>query len=346
MRKLAFILTATLLLAAACNSKPSVSTNSVTNSHNQLPIADNATPSQTQGNASTKTSSTKPSPTPTPTPAPNPTPPPVSGSTVDLTKLRLGDSLTTTTTPQRNYVYECAVQSGGGGSQVNGPWIHGSTWDYTSKIWVMGSVSWNSATHSISLGSSQRVITSNGLPNHTTGIYPIQSSDPAYQYDRNPSSLTTQNVSFSIPANPSFSGHDTCVGGEVGVALNGIPIYNALDGENRDALAHEEQDHCQGHPNEHGYHYHNGSTCLLTEFGQSALIGYAFDGFGIYGPVENGQELTNADLDECHGRTSSIVWDGKTVTMYHYVATKEFPYTVGCFKGTPIQTGPGGPPPR
>jgi hypothetical protein len=27
---------------------------------------------------------------------------------------------------------------------------------------------------------------------------------------------------------------------------------------------------------------------------------------------------TNADLDECHGRTSPILLDGEVVTMYHY----------------------------
>jgi len=30
-----------------------------------------------------------------------------------------------------------------------------------------------------------------------------------------------------------------------------------------------------------------------------------------------------------------IDWDGQQVEMYHYHATHEFPYTVGCFKGTP-----------
>jgi hypothetical protein len=28
--------------------------------------------------------------------------------------------------------------------------------------------------------------------------------------------------------------------------------------------------------------------------------------------------------------------------MYHYNVTKEFPYTVGCFKGTSMQAGPSG----
>jgi hypothetical protein len=65
-------------------------------------------------------------------------------------------------------------------------------------------------------------------------------------------------------------------------------------------------------------------------------MGYAFDGFGIYGFYgEDGREITNADLDECHGHSHLIEWDGQTGEMYHYHATREFPYVVGCFRGTP-----------
>ncbi|MFN8462757.1 MAG: YHYH protein [Anaerolineales bacterium] len=114
-------------------------------------------------------------------------------------------------------------------------------------------------------------------------------------------------------------------------------IFNAFDAAGRDAGAHEVQDSCDGHPQQSGfYHYHNLSDCFQdTATGHSALMGYAFDGFGIFGYYgEDGSELTNADLDECHGHTHVIEWDGQ-VEMYHYHATHEFPYTVGCFKGTP-----------
>jgi hypothetical protein len=79
------------------------------------------------------------------------------------------------------------------------------------------------------------------------------------------------------------------------------------------------------------------SKCIQDNAtGQSALLGYAFDGFGIYGPYgADGKELTNADLDECHGITSEVEWNGQKVVMYHYVATREFPYVIGCFRGTP-----------
>jgi hypothetical protein len=70
----------------------------------------------------------------------------------------------------------------------------------------------------------------------------------------------------------------------------------------------------------------------------SPQVGYAADGFGIYGNQgENGAALTNANLDECHGHTHSVMVNGVSVSQYHYHATREFPYTVGCFRGTPVQ---------
>jgi YHYH protein len=66
--------------------------------------------------------------------------------------------------------------------------------------------------------------------------------------------------------------------------------------------------------------------------------------FGHYG--DDGEVLTNDDLDECHGHTHEIEWDGATLEMYHYHATYEFPYTVGCFRGTTVtRFGGGGSPP-
>jgi hypothetical protein len=49
---------------------------------------------------------------------------------------------------------------------------------------------------------------------------------------------------------------------------------------------------------------------------------------------------TDADLDACHGRTSMVLFNGKIVSMYHYDATLEYPYTVGCYEGTPAATAP------
>ena len=129
--------------------------------------------------------------------------------------------------------------------------------------------------------------------------------------------------------------------GAIGVGLTGSVFFNALDALGRDAVAHEVQDMCQGHPQGAGrYHYHNLTGCLVDEHngGHSELVGYAMDGFGIYGHHnEDGSIVTNADLDECHGHKHEIEWDGVKKDMYHYHATYEYPYTVGCFKGKPVR---------
>ncbi len=41
------------------------------------------------------------------------------------------------------------------------------------------------------------------------------------------------------------------------------------------------------------------------------------------------------DLDECNGRTGSVVVDGAAVTTYHYVLTNTFPYIPRCWHATP-----------
>lgn len=280
---------------------------------------------------------------PTVIPQPQATEPPVvrsdapHSSDVDLTRLTVGDGRYSAS-PQVGYVYSCQTQFTGGGATGTGSWMNGDgTWDMTKKAVVDGSVTW---PHSfvITVQGDQRAFVGNDLPNHPTGNYPIASSDDAYTYDRNPNSISAQSVSFGVPANPTVAAQPTCVGGEVGIMLSGVIIFSAFDADGRDAPAHEVQDECDGHPQAASfYHYHSLSDCLEdTAAGHSALMGYAFDGFGIYGyHGEDGRELTNADLDACHGHTHVIEWDGRHVEIYHYHATHEFPYVVGCFTGTP-----------
>lgn len=143
---------------------------------------------------------------------------------------------------------------------------------------------------------------------------------------------------IALPAEPQLAPQPSCAPGAVGVLLSGVVLFNALDAPGRDAVAHEIQDACQGHPQPGGvYRYHNVSQCLLDADpgpGPSTLMGYAIDGFGIYGPRdEQGRELSSADLDECHGRIGEVMWDGRKRRMYHYVATLDFPYTIGCLRG-------------
>ena len=258
---------------------------------------------------------------------------------VDPTKLPLGDGKLSDS-PKTGYIWACHTNPDGGGAQVEGPWIdrQNGTFDITAKAIVDGSVSW---PHSFTMTQEgdARVIAWNALPDHPTGTYPIARSDDAFQYDRNPNSIAEHHMELALPLEPQLAASPTCAPGAVGVLLSGVVLFNALDAPGRDAVAHETQDACQGHPQQGSvYHYHNASSCVLAELdpgtGQSKLIGYAIDGFGIYGPRdENGETLSSADLDECHGITSEVDWNGERRVMYHYVATMDFPYTVGCLRG-------------
>jgi YHYH protein len=264
----------------------------------------------------------------------------------DLTALPLGDGKTTTSSPQRNYLYECRVQSGGGGAQTDGSWIHGATYDLTKKVTVDGAVSWH-GTFGKRVKGTRLILSSNGLPKHTTGVYPVQTSDDAYRVDRNPNRISSHDVSLTLSTNPQYHSSPSCVGGQVGIMTSGVALFDAVDGENRDAVAHEVQDSCSGHPEITGvYHYHGLPACIDTGKAnqQSKLIGWALDGFPIYGPRgKGGRYLTNADLDECHGTTSEVSYLGEKRKLYHYVANYGYPYTVGCFRGTPSSSAYGPP---
>jgi hypothetical protein len=65
------------------------------------------------------------------------------------------------------------------------------------------------------------------------------------------------------------------------------------------------------------YHHHGYSwKCMRAQFastkGHSPLAGYALDGHGIYGPRDvDGEMITNAKLDKCHGHYGPVEWEGK-----------------------------------
>jgi hypothetical protein len=157
-----------------------------------------------------------------------------------------------------------------------------------------------------------------------TGIFPID-----------------KQMTITLPANPTVAVQASSLSmGPIGIMTSGSVLFNAVDLQGRDAVAHEIQDECAGHPEVTGKsHYHNLSDCIADNRDKthSDLVGYALDGFGTFGKYgEDGRIMTNEDLDEYHGHTHSIMWDGKMVEMFHYHATNEYPYTIGAFRGMPV----------
>ncbi len=260
-----------------------------------------------------------------------------------LTALPLGDGRVSTG-PRGGYVFACRTTFGANGAPPgSAPWIAGATWDQTAKPTVQGEVMWPDTRLTISLEGAERIVSANNLPAHATGVFPIQPSDPVYRYDGNPNAITEQVILLRHPASPQPAAAPGCVPqGMIGFMLSGTALYNALDAAGRDAAAHEVQDRCGGHPQGMGqYHYHSWSACLDDGTGaggdHSALVGYALDGYGVFGQYgEGGTLLTNADLDVCHGHTHAVPWNGESAAIYHYHMTREYPYSVGCFHGVRV----------
>ena len=255
---------------------------------------------------------------------------------VDVRNLPLGDGRVSTTGARRGWIYACRVMQGGGGAFQDGEWIRSDgTFDLTAKPTVDGAVEWPDARVKITRSGGRTRIRGNGLPvNATTGIFPIAQSDDAFQYDRNPNSIRAQSVSLTLPKAKRASRVSCVNGGAVGNATNGGAIFIGLDAMNRDAVAHELQDECGGHPERSGsYHYHSGSACLTGSSKKAKVVGWMLDGY----PLVSEPGVTNSDLDACHGRTSTITIAGKRVRTYHYNVTAEYPYTIGCYRGTPLR---------
>jgi hypothetical protein len=182
------------------------------------------------------------------------------------------------------------------------------------------------------------VIKTNSLPDHKSPYYQgTQWSDKyeAYNgtnpiYMTNPNRIAQANLTFKIPLNPSVATtHQATPLGPIGVSLNGVPFFNqyAAGGS---PLTNEVNsfDQYDGHPQQQGmYHYHAEPYYLTTNKGKSSLLGFLLDGFPVYGPQENGQTITNAQLDAYHGHTSATA--DYPNGIYHYHITSADPYING-----------------
>lgn len=245
---------------------------------------------------------------------------------------------------------------------------------------------------SIEYNSDNMVITTNGIPNHTfeSGL-----GGPA----------STQNYRWIIPLNPVAN--ETVVmapdRGPIAITVTGIPIYGPEEGPGGDAVAlHHgyfvedrqpiELGICGGHSGPGGtYHYHFDANCmhwhsgssnqwknildwntdLIDDTKHSPVIGFAFDGFVIYGPFGYDKdgilvEMTSSyqlrpdqngyggiddweyieglgHLDECNGILSLVPESQEPI--YHYHSTQKngagqigFPYFLLCYKGVPDES--------
>ncbi len=129
----------------------------------------------------------------------------------------------------------------------------------------------------------------------------------------------------------------------LGVAVNGVPIFDyTAGGEMSQAdLAHHQAHHdtfrtgqldaCGGHAGRgDDYHYHAEPVCMIAQMenaGPDAIIGWAFDGYPIYGRLNpEGTAIPDGALDICNGQPDETFG-------YRYHTSEGAPYIVQCLMG-------------
>jgi hypothetical protein len=205
----------------------------------------------------------------------------------------------------------------------------------------------------ISFDAGSMIIHSRGLPNHPTGKFPETGVGRG-----NPNYITEKKNTFYIPLDPKVNAKHIVTAadnsnhalpmGPIGVAVNGVVFFNPFDAGSQDAS--NMMDRCCGHPAPDGtYHYHKYPICINSPWmddgaGHSPLIGWAFDGFPVYGPYEKANVMAKDLTGEAALNEFNLHFDPDRGWHYH-VTPGKFPYIIGGYWGTeePRDVHRGGP---
>ena len=139
--------------------------------------------------------------------------------------------------------------------------------------------------------------------------------------------------------------------GSIGVMISGAVLYNPDEGDNKtpamannftitdaNGITASFVDKCAGHPipMQGAYHYHGLSSCVTAKVDAagkaSHVIGFALDGFPIYGDRDiKGKQLTAKNLDQCNGIYSATPEFPKGIYHYVLLGTADVRSSIACF---------------
>ena len=187
----------------------------------------------------------------------------------------------------------------------------------------------------ISCDASYAYIASSALPSHTmmSAIAATNLQVPIAQ------NFWGSNA-WRIPLNPAIASTTTsAVDGPIGVAINGVPIFNPCKQggcQNGDTKALGELDSCNGHAGRaDDYHYHAAPSCMMVgkppNYWDTHPVGWALDGFAIMGYNNPDGSVATRDAT-CGGNT---VATPNAPAGYAYHVTDQSPYVLSCFRGSP-----------
>lgn len=186
-------------------------------------------------------------------------------------------------------------------------------------------------------------IRSRNLPNHATAVFP----DRGRGLDGNPNYIQERITTTRIPLEPQENPNRKAMAGgtnengalpkgPIGIAVNGIVFFNPFDHlQTEDAIWR--LDRCCGHPApDYQYHYHKYPVCVKSPWSDdglrhSPLIGFAADGYPIFGPYESQGKLAKDETDNPLNEFN-LHFDEQRGWHYH-VTPGKFPHIIGGYWG-------------
>lgn len=182
----------------------------------------------------------------------------------------------------------------------------------------------NKSPVSVAINATTAVLTSRGVPDHVTPYWGVGNAlyeAPVGGHPLTPGTLREQNFVMTIPLTPAeATTKEATALGPIGMALNGVAIYNDREGGNVpvDGMVLQTMDRGGAHGGPGGvYHYHFDGD--FTSFDDANLIGFLRDGFPIYGRRDaDGSYPSNLDTNGGHVGTTA---DFPTA-IYHYHSSR------------------------
>ena len=217
---------------------------------------------------------------------------------------------------------------------------------------------WN-PTVKLTYSKSSVLMQPTGIPNHARDAYYAVPTAGVVVPDASTSIVMkdptkAQNYNFTIPTSPKYSSKTSSTSlGSIGVMISGAVLYNPFEGDgksvamannftitNADGISASFVDKCAGHPTpqQGAYHYHGLPTCVTAQVDKvskpSHIIGFALDGFPIYGDRDiKGKQLTAKNLDQCNGIYSATPEFPKGIYHYVLLSTSDVRSSIACFHG-------------
>lgn len=217
---------------------------------------------------------------------------------------------------------------------------------------------WNS-TVKLTYAKSSVIMQPDGIPNHARDAYYAVPNAGVVVPDSTTANIVkdptkAQTYKFTIPSTPKYSSSVTSTSlGSIGVMISGAVLYNPFEGDgktvamannftvtNSAGITASFVDKCAGHPTPDigAYHYHGLPNCVTAKVDKlskpSHIIGFALDGFPIYGDRDNkGKQVTAKNLDQCNGINSATPEFPKGIYHYVLLGTADARSSIACFHG-------------